>query len=66
MWHNIDGWKGKTIGYQKKMVFGIPPVENIKIFLCPNFSLIKKLKFSEFSQFLQLDCASSVCPAIFF
>jgi hypothetical protein len=41
-------------------------VENFKIFLTPNFSLIKKLKFSEFSQFLQLDGASSVCPAIFF
>jgi hypothetical protein len=41
-------------------------VENFKIFLSPNFSLIKKLKFSEFSQFLQLDCASSVCPAKLF
>jgi hypothetical protein len=41
-------------------------VENFKIFLTPNFSLVKKLKFSEFSQFLQLDGASSVCPADFF
>ncbi len=51
---------------RKKKVFGISAVENFKIFLTPNFSLIKKLKFSEFSQFLQLDCASSVCPANFF
>ncbi len=49
------------MGYQKKI-----PVENFKIFLNPNLSLIKKLKFSEFSQFLQLDGASSVCPANFF
>jgi hypothetical protein len=41
-------------------------VENFKIFLSPNFSLVKKLKFSDFSQFLQLDGASSVCPAKFF
>jgi hypothetical protein len=32
----------------------------------PNFSLLKKFKFSEFSQCLQLDGASSVCPANFF
>ncbi len=50
----------------EKNVFGISPVENFKIFLTPNFSLIKKLKFSDFSQFLQLDGASSVCPAKFF
>ncbi len=50
----------------EKNVFGISPVENFKIFLSPNFSLVKKLKFSDFSQFLQLDGASSVCPAKFF
>jgi hypothetical protein len=50
----------------EKMFLEFPPVENFKIFLSPNFSLIKKLKFSEFSRFLQLDCDSSLCPAIFF
>ncbi len=37
----IHGWKGETIGYHKKNVFGVSPVENFITFLSPNFSFIK-------------------------
>jgi hypothetical protein len=33
----------------EKNVFGISPVENFLIFLSPNLSLVKKIKFSEFT-----------------
>ncbi len=66
VWHNIYmAGKVRLQAIRKKCFWNFPSGK-FQNFLVSKFQFNKKLKFSEFSQFLQLDGASSVCPANFF